>query len=55
VPIEQREINEVWDSAPENIKIKNPAFEFVDKKYLTGIITELGLMKYNEFVKIMIG
>jgi translation initiation factor 2B subunit (eIF-2B alpha/beta/delta family) len=55
VPIEQREINEVWDSAPENIKIKNPAFEFVDKKYLTGIITELGLMKYNDFVKIMIG
>ncbi|MCX6750087.1 MAG: hypothetical protein NTZ83_01380 [Candidatus Pacearchaeota archaeon] len=51
IPIEQREMNEVWDSAPKNIKIKNPAFEFIDKKYITGIVTELGLMKYDEFVK----
>jgi len=32
-------------------KIKNPAFEFADKKYIKGIITELGLMSYNQFVK----
>ncbi|MBW6442498.1 translation initiation factor eIF-2B [Patescibacteria group bacterium] len=51
VPIEQRELNEVWDKAPKKIKIKNPAFEFVPKKYLTGIITELGLMNYDSFVK----
>lgn len=51
VPIEQRKLNEVWDKAPKDIKIKNPAFEFVDKKYLTGIVTELGLMKYKEFVR----
>lgn len=50
-PIEQRKLNEVWDKAPKNIKIRNPAFEFVDKKYLTGIITEFGLMKYEVFVK----
>ena len=49
--IEQRELNEVWDKALEHIKIKNPAFEFVDKKYITGIVTELGIMKYGEFVK----
>jgi len=54
VPIEQRELNEVWNNAPKNIKIKNPAFEFVPKKYLAGIITEYGLMKYNEFVRKMI-
>jgi ribose 1,5-bisphosphate isomerase len=52
-PIEQRNMNEVWDNAPKNIKIKNPAFEFVDKKYITGIITELGLMKYDKFVRMM--
>ena len=40
VPIENRKLNEVWDKAPKNIKIKNPAFEFVDKKYITKIITE---------------
>src|SRR3989339_768649 len=49
--IEQRNLNEVWDKAPKNIKIKNPAFEFVDKKYMSGIVTELGVMKYSDFVK----
>ena len=53
IPIEHREINEVWDNAPKTIRIKNPAFEFVDKKYITGIITELGLMEYDEFVKMV--
>lgn len=53
VPIENRELNEVWDKAPKKIKIQNPAFEFIDKKYITGIVTENGLMKYNEFVKFM--
>jgi ribose 1,5-bisphosphate isomerase len=53
IPIEHRKINEVWDKAPKNIKIKNPAFEFVDKKYISGIITEFGLMKYEDFVKCM--
>ncbi len=40
VPREQRKLNEVWDTAPKNIKIKNPAFEFVKKQYITSIITE---------------
>ena len=51
VPIEQRSLNEVWDKAPKNIKVKNPSFEFVDKKYITGIVTEFGLRKYDDFVK----
>jgi ribose 1,5-bisphosphate isomerase len=53
LPIEQRELNEVWDKAPKNIKIKNPAFEFVDKKYIKGIVTEFGVLKYWEFVRKM--
>lgn len=53
VPIEQRELNEIWDRAPKKIKIQNPAFEFVEKKYLRGIITEKGIMNYNEFVRKM--
>src|SRR4030042_1987475 len=48
---EQRKLNEIWDNAPKNIKIKNPAFEFVKKKYISGIITEFGLMKYGKFVR----
>jgi translation initiation factor 2B subunit (eIF-2B alpha/beta/delta family) len=51
VPIENRSLNEVWNHAPKKVKIENPAFEFVPKKYITGIVTELGLMKYDEFVK----
>ena len=51
IPIENRKLNEIWDRAPKKIKIKNPAFEFVPKKYLTGIITEYGLLSYNQFLK----
>ena len=53
IPIEQRKLNEIWDNAPENIKVKNPAFEFIDKKYISGIVTELGIMKYDNFLKKM--
>jgi len=50
VPKEQRNLNEVWNNAPKDIRIKNPAFEFVDKKYITKVITEFGVTKYNEFI-----
>jgi len=53
VPIENRSLNEVWNRAPKDVKIKNPAFEFVPKKYISGIVTEFGLMKYDNFVKRM--
>jgi len=51
VPREQRKLKEVWDVAPKNIKIKNPAFEFVKKKYISRIISELGILEYNKFIK----
>ncbi|MBU1252270.1 MAG: hypothetical protein KJ905_01195 [Nanoarchaeota archaeon] len=51
VPIEQRSINEVWNKALKNVKIKNPAFEFVPKKYIKGIVSEFGIQKYSDFVK----
>jgi len=50
-PIEQRDLNEVWDKAPKNIKIKNPAFEFLPKKYIAKIITEHGTLTYAQFLK----
>ncbi|GIU68434.1 MAG: translation initiation factor IF-2B subunit delta [Candidatus Pacearchaeota archaeon] len=53
VPIEYRALNEVWDKAPKEIKIKNPAFEFVNKKYIKAIISEKGILNYNNFVKKM--
>jgi len=51
LPIEQRELNEVWDHAPKNIKIENPAFEFIHKKYIKSIISELGTLNYSDFLK----
>lgn len=53
VPIEQRALNEVWDRAPKNIKVKNPAFEFVPKKYIKAIVSEFGVLNYNEFLRKM--
>lgn len=51
VPIEQRNLNEVWNRAPKEIIIKNPAFEFVPKKNITAIISEKGILDYDEFLK----
>lgn len=53
VPIEQRKLNEVWNRAPKNIRIKNPAFEFVPKKYISKIISEHGTQNYGDFVRKM--
>ena len=53
VKIEERNFHEVWKKIPKksHIKIRNPAFELVKKKYIKGIISELGLMKYQKFLK----
>ena len=51
VPLENRTLNEIWNKAPKLIKIQNPAFEFVHKKYIKKIITELGVLSYDGFLK----
>jgi ribose 1,5-bisphosphate isomerase len=51
VPIENRKLNEIWDRAPKNIRIKNPAFEFVPKKYITAVVSDMGVLNYDAFVK----
>ncbi|MBU3907405.1 MAG: hypothetical protein KKA64_04115 [Nanoarchaeota archaeon] len=50
VPLEQRDLNEVWDRAPKHIKIKNPAFEFVQKKYIKAVVSEYGILSYDKFL-----
>ncbi len=49
IPLENRALNEIWNKAPKDIKIQNPAFEFVHKKFINKIITELGVLNYEEF------
>ncbi len=51
VPIENRKLNEIWNNAPKKIKISNPAFEFVPRTYIKAIISEMGILKYSEFVR----
>lgn len=43
--IEQRDPKEVWDNPPPGVKIMNPAFDSVSPDIITGIITELGVVK----------
>jgi len=52
--IEQRNKEEVWDTNLK-IKIKNPAFELIDKKHITGVVSELGILHYNKFIKKTMG
>ncbi len=62
IPIEERNRNEVLvingkRIAPEEVKIKNPAFDVTPSKYVSGIITEKGVIlpPYEENIKNIIG
>ncbi|MHA2183460.1 MAG: translation initiation factor eIF-2B [Promethearchaeota archaeon] len=41
--IEMRDPTEIWDDPPKGIKILNPAFETVSRRYIDGLITEAGI------------
>jgi ribose 1,5-bisphosphate isomerase len=51
--LENRQPSEIWNKPPMKIKIKNPAFEFVPKKFIHKIITEYGVLSYEAFLKIV--
>lgn len=48
VQIEERDFREVWGS--KKVHIMNPAFEPVKADNIKAIITELGIMKYPDFI-----
>ena len=50
IKIEKRKPREVWDARNENIHVMNPAFDLTSYKDITGIISELGILKPNVFV-----
>ncbi|MFX0155044.1 MAG: translation initiation factor eIF-2B [Candidatus Hodarchaeota archaeon] len=41
--IEMRNPLEIWENPPEGIEILNPAFETVSRRYIDGLITEVGI------------
>ncbi len=51
IKLEKRTGNEIWKNRPFGIKIINPAFEFVHKKYITALISELGILNFKDFLK----
>lgn len=48
IHIETRPWEEVWPDKPEELEIINFAFDQVPAKFITGIITEFGILKPNE-------
>ncbi len=57
IPIEFRDENEILkfnsiQIAPTKSSAKNPAFDITPSKYITGIITEKGIFKPDEIIKL---
>ncbi len=49
--IEMRKAEEVWEDAPDGLEIINPAFDRVGGKFVTGYITEAGVIKAEQIVE----
>jgi ribose 1,5-bisphosphate isomerase len=47
--IEERNPKEVWEKPPGKVKIRNPAFEATAAKYISGYITESGVIPPPSF------
>ena len=43
--IEMRGRDEVWPDAPEGLEIINPAFEIIPKEFISGFVTEFGVIE----------
>lgn len=46
----QNPVNGLWGGAPNGVKINNPQFDKVNSKFITGIISELGIYPTTEFI-----
>ena len=51
VTIEKREPEEVWEDAPAWVQILNYAFDMIPAKFITGIITEHGIIRPKDIKK----
>ncbi|HRX63682.1 MAG TPA: S-methyl-5-thioribose-1-phosphate isomerase [Candidatus Absconditabacterales bacterium] len=53
IEIEKRSANEVWEDKPKNLEILNYAFDMIPAKFITGIITEFGVIKPKDIKKMV--
>ncbi len=51
IQIEERNPREVWKKLFRKSKIENPAFELIPKKQIKAIVSEIGILTYDEFLK----
>ncbi len=48
IPMETRSFREVWQEAPERLNVVNFAFDIIPSNFITGFITEFGILKPEE-------
>jgi len=51
--IEQRNPTEVWNEAPSNLLVRNPAFDVTPNRYIHGIVCEEGIIAPQSIVEVM--
>jgi ribose 1,5-bisphosphate isomerase len=49
--IEKRNAKEIWRNPPKGVKIENPAFEKIDPDLVSGIVSELGVLRHDQFIR----
>ena len=50
IPLEKRPTEEIWKNPPRGIRIENPAFEKIKPELIEGIISEMGILPFKEFL-----
>ena len=53
IEIEIREDRELWEDAPKELDMYNPAFEIVDNNLITGFVTEYGIVKPKDIGQVV--
>lgn len=51
--IEERSPDEIWKNPPENLIIRNPAFDVTRRDFIHGIICEEGIISPHSIIEIM--
>jgi translation initiation factor 2B subunit (eIF-2B alpha/beta/delta family) len=52
IKLEKRSGKEVWDERKKNIEVLYPAFDKINYKLITGVISEFGILKPKQFIKL---
>lgn len=51
--IEERSSREIWEDAPKDLTIRNPAFDVTRRDFIHGIITEEGIISPDSVIEVV--